>query len=469
MIKRSTEIIKLSKQGQKKRMKPQIQLFVLSLSIFQGLSLTAQEEASATPRRITVQEAVQLALKHNHLVRIAEYKVEEKQHVKEIARSAYFPTLRNDSTFVHLTDTQFVGIPPGGLGDVSGSLIPPHTITLNQGGRTLITSGTSLTQPLTQLLKIKPANDIAAADVHATHEKERQTENEVALQVHQLYYKVLIEQIHRSAMEARIRASQDLEAERVQQVKYGSTLDQDLIESRAQLLQAKQELLTTDLQLSDLTLKLNDVIGLPLATQLVLDVDVPQVQDVCAREECITSALAAHTEIAEAREEVKEASAAVRLSKAEYVPDVSAFARFSHQDNVPFLAHNFGSFGLQLGYDLFDGGRKRAFLREHEAKLSQARENLARVTEEVELGIQTAYNKLERTREMVRVSQELLTLRTESRRVSAQQLERGAALKSQADAALAQEFDAKTLLLQAQLDFIQSRDELIKAMGQTPQ
>ena len=54
-------------------------------------------------------------------------------------------------------------------------------------------------------------------------------------------------------------------------MKYGSTLEEDLIESRAQLLQAKQELLTTDLQLSDLKLQLNDTMGLPLTTALDLD------------------------------------------------------------------------------------------------------------------------------------------------------------------------------------------------------
>jgi outer membrane protein TolC len=157
------------------------------------------------------------------------------------------------------------------------------------------------------------------------------------------------------------------------------------------------------------------------------------------------------------------------LAKREYVPDVEAFARYSYSQNVPFLARNFGTFGLHFGYDLFDGGRKRSLLREREAQLEQAKENLARVTEEIELGVQTAYNKLDRTQQMVKVSEELLALRTESSRVSAQQLARGAALRSQANSAVAQELDAKTLLLQSQLDYIQSRDELVEAMGQTPQ
>jgi outer membrane protein TolC len=60
----------------------------------------------------------------------------------------------------------------------------------------------------------------------------------------------------------RIKAPEDLQSERVEQVKFGSVLEQDFIDSRAQLLQAKQELVTTDLQLSDLKLKLNDLIGL---------------------------------------------------------------------------------------------------------------------------------------------------------------------------------------------------------------
>jgi outer membrane protein TolC len=412
---------------------------------------------------------VQLALQHNHLVRIAEYKTEEKQHAKEVARSAYLPTLRNDSSVLNVTDTQFIGISAGSLGVVSGTSIPERNVILNQGGNTFYISGTSLSQPLTQLFKIKRANDIARAEVAATQEKQQETENTVALEVHQLYYRILIEQVHRSATEARIQAGQELEAERVQQVKYGSSLDQDLIESRAQLLQAKQELLTSDLHISDLMLRFNDVVGFPLATKLVLEADVPPADDICPREECVKTALAAHPEIREAQDDVKKANAAVKLAKDEYIPDITAVAKYSYQDNLPFLARNFGTFGVHLGYDLFDGGRRRATLREHEAQLAQAKENLARVTDEVELGIQTAYNKLERTREMVKVSQELLNLRTESRRVSAQQLERGAALKSQADGALAQEFDAKTLLLQAQLDFVESRDELIKNMGQTPQ
>jgi len=426
-----------------------------------------QQTDSTAARTINLHQAVELALRHNHGVRIAAFHVEEEQHAKEVARSAYLPTIRNDSAFAHATDTQFIAIPAGGLGVVSGTGIPARQFTINQGDKNFIVSGTGLTQPLTELFKIKAGNDVARAEVNASREKARGVGNDVALKVRQIYYNILVVQSQHSAIEAKIRAIDDLQSERVQQVKYGSTLEVDLIESKAELLQAKQELLTSELQLSDLRIQFNDVVGLPLKSDIALDPDVSAPTESCEREQCIKLALDAHPEITEARAEVEKASAGVRAAKREYIPDIEAFARYSYQQNVPFLARNFGTFGVHFGYDLFDGGKKRATLRERDSQLAQAKENLARISDEVEVKVQTSYNKLERTQQMVAVSQELLTTRREAKRVSAQQLERGAYLPSQADAAVAQEFAAQTLLLQSQLEYAQAQDELTDAIGQT--
>ena len=86
----------------------------------------------------------------------------------------------------------------------------------------------------------------------------------------------------------------------------------------------------------------------------------------------------------------------------------------------------------------------------------------------VELLVQRAYNKVERTQQMLKVSEEVVALRTESNRVMQQRILQGAALNSQAANATAQEYDAKALLLQSQLDFLQANDELQNAIGRTP-
>ena len=124
---------------------------------------------------------------------------------------------------------------------------------------------------------------------------------------------------------------------------------------------------------------------------------------------------------------------------------------------------------MHFGYDLFDGGKRNETIKEYQAQLAQAQENMARIKDDVELRVQTAYNKLERTRQMLKVSEELVALRTESHRVAVQQLKDGSALRSQADTAAAHELEAKTLLLQSQLEYVQASDEMKEAMGQTPE
>ena len=82
--------------------------------------------------------------------------------------------------------------------------------------------------------------------------------------------------------------------------------------------------------------------------------------------------------------------------------------------------------------------------------------------------MQTAYNKMERTRQMVSVSEELLALRAESRRVVAELRTNGGALGSQAKESDAQELEAQAALLQSQLDYVQAADEMDAAIGRRP-
>src|SRR5713226_357771 len=98
-----------------------------------SLTFADETNGSGPSRRITLHEAVQLALKHNHNVRIAGYAVDEKQHAKEAAKGSYFPSVRNDSSFLRVTDTQLIQINPGSLGTAGGTPIPPVSSVLNQG------------------------------------------------------------------------------------------------------------------------------------------------------------------------------------------------------------------------------------------------------------------------------------------------------------------------------------------------
>src|SRR5260370_22368593 len=130
-------------------MKRKAILLLMAATLSCSLTFADNTGSTALSRRITLREAVQLALKHNHNVRIAGYAVDEKQHAKEAAKGSYFPPVRNDSSFLRVTDTQVIPKNPGSLGTAAGTQIPPLASVPNQRGRSTATSGTQIKQPPT--------------------------------------------------------------------------------------------------------------------------------------------------------------------------------------------------------------------------------------------------------------------------------------------------------------------------------
>jgi outer membrane protein TolC len=80
--------------------------------------------------------------------------------------------------------------------------------------------------------------------------------------------------------------------------------------------------------------------------------------------------------------------------------------------------HNFGTFGVTLDYEVFDFGKRRATVREREAQLAEAQENVERLKEAVSVQIEQDYNKVERTKRMLQVAAGVVELRAEGERIS---------------------------------------------------
>jgi len=135
---------------------------------------------------------------------------------------------------------------------------------------------------------------------------------------------------------------------------------------------------------------------------------------------------------------------------------------------VPFLVRNFGTFGVDLDYDLFDFGKRRAAVRERAAQLAQAEQNLERLKEEVAVAIERSYNKVERTKSLVNVATQVATLRQESERLATNQAAQGEVLVSERRQATAARYKAQADLLQASLGYLLARAELEQAVGRTP-
>jgi|HubBroStandDraft_1064217.scaffolds.fasta_scaffold07776_2 outer membrane protein TolC len=432
-----------------------------------GLAAATSQYAGEA-RHMTLSEAVHLAIDQSRLLKIARLKVSESEERKAGERSAYFPSLKNESNILHVTDLQNISIPTGAFGNAGGAPVPSRETILPQGRDTFYTSGTQLSQPLTQLIRIRDANRIAAAEVAISRDELKQAENEVALRVHSLYYGVLITQLQRKAAEQQAQYASANLRESEENVRNGDALKVAAIQGQATVLESQQAVLTADLQLSDLTAELNDLLGLPLDTKLDLDDGVPTGFDSRSREEYVQTAWSQNPQIKAAAEAIAKAGAAVASAKTAYIPDITAYARQSYQDGLPFFVRNFGTLGVNMTWDLFDFGKRRAAVRERQDQLEEARENLRRSKDEIAVSIERSYNKVERTKNLVDVAQQVVKLRQESERLARNQSAQGVVLVSDHRQATAATYRAQADLLQANLGYLLAWAELQASAGITP-
>jgi outer membrane protein TolC len=435
---------------------------------FAGLALLGVQTGLAEVRHLALQDAVHLAINQNRALKIARLKVDENQQKKAGERSSYFPSLTNQSNLLHVTDLETVAIPAGGFGHVGGALIPPAGVSLLQGNKNVYSSGTMLSQPLTQLIRIHQQNRIAATEVAISRDDVKKAENEIAVQVHTVYYGILIAELQKKAAQQQTEYANENLHESEEDVRKGSALKVAAIGSRADVLEGQQSVLTADLQIADLKTELNDLLGLPLNTQLELDPAVPTTFDKLDKARYLTIAWAENPEIVAAQDTVTKARAGVAAAKTAYIPDITAYARHSYQDGVPFLVHNFGTFGITLSYDVFDFGKRRANVRAQQDALAEAEENLRKLKDDVAVSIEQSYNKVERTKTMVDVARQVVALRDENDRLADNQLTYGVVQVAERRQASAAHYKAQADLLQASLGYLLARAELEQVIGRTP-
>lgn len=424
--------------------------------------------ANGQEQKLSLQEAMTLALNHNRAVKIANYRLQADRQKLSGARSDYYAKITNQSSLFHVNDLQRVEIPAGALGTApGGGILPSSKVFLPQGEKTFETSGTEIAQPLTQLIKIHDANRVAAADVGISAAALHATSTNVVFSVRELYYHILTTQLQCKAAVEEIRASDEDLSESTEQLEKGALLQAAQLESRAKAAAAKQTLLAANMLLSDLTTQLDDVLGLPLETKLILDPEVDFEVEVPTPEAALQTALKNNPEVQQADSELSKARAAYGAAKAEYIPNITGFARQSYQNGVSFLDHNFGTFGVAFSYDLFDAGKRRALVRERSKETSEAEENAERVKEEVGVQIAKVYNRLKTTQSMIDVAKESLDAFEENSRLVENQFKQGTALGSKVDASRAQVLDAQAALLSARLEYLLARDELNRILGRS--
>ena len=425
---------------------------------------------SSTPIHLTLNQAIDLALKENRSVHLRALAVEDTRAKKDEARANYMPQMSASGGVHHVTELAGIQIPAGAYGNFPATgPVPAKSLVIDQGTSTSYTGGVGLQQPFTQLFRIHQANLAASQDIRVAQAQLDETLDEVALQARQLYYGILINQQQLKASQEQFEAAKIKDVESQGDVERGNSLEIATIQTKASILDVQQKSLTLKLQGEDLMRQLADLLGLPLDVQIDLESDESTpMMDIPTRSESIRLAMEQNQDIRAARETLDKAKAGLSAAKDAYIPDITGSARYSYQSGVPLLEHNFGTFGFSLSYDLFDGGRREAAIRDARTGVTSAQVSLDKLVSGVTVQVQSAYDRVDELREMVNVAEQALRVRAEAARLADRQFEQNAALNSMRSQAHADLSTATVSLLEAHLNLSLAEAGLKMTIGQMP-
>jgi multidrug efflux pump subunit AcrB len=436
------------------------------LALLAILAAAPSLRAAEAPRSMSLEEAMTSAVQHSSGIRIARAKVEEARARHRVARADYFPQLEADAALTHRNESPTVKIPAGTLGIVPGlGPFPSQDVNTTQGKKDFYLQSLTVSQPLSQLAKIHHGNEVASAEERAAEAELRKMEAEIAYKTRQVYAGLLIAKAQMEASEAGVQAAeaQDQDAQRA--VKAGNALGVVQTGSRALLLQNRHKRLAAEASLADLTSELDDLTDTPQGTPLDLVPFVPRTMPLAPQEALLEVAVKENPELASAAATTEKSRSALRAAKADFIPEVSAFAAQTHEEGVPFIPQNSTTVGLTLTWKIFDGGRKRNVVSVRSALVNQASENQHRLRQRVEIDLGRLMRKVETCRLEAEAAEEACALRTEEARLAENQLRAGTISEAKQAGAQATAKLAQADLLAARLGLDLAYAELDQLLG----
>jgi outer membrane protein TolC len=421
--------------------------------------------AHGEPRRITLDEALDLAARQNSTVRMARLKATEAQARVTEARANYFPVLSNASDAAHAGRSEDLKIPAGVLGTYpSAGPIPGKSIDLKLGNQSFLLSTTVAAQPITQLFKIHAGVGVAHADAAMARADAATAEDEVALGVRKLYLNLLATERRRAAAQLRIEAGEERLREAHSGVESGAALELKELEGKAQLAEARHTLGSLDDAIADLQVEFDNLVGLPLTTELALE-EPPMEPASASAAQLEAAALERNPQVKQARALLEKSRSALSAARAEYIPEVGAFAQYVYQSGVPLLAENNGVVGLHMSWTLAEFGKRSGQVHERLAERAEAEENLLAARNRVRVDIEKEVRKLSRAETGLDAAREGVAARTEMRRIVANQVQAGTANASALKEVEAQLAESQAMLFQAEVERSVARAELDRTVG----
>ncbi len=417
--------------------------------------------------KLTLDEAVALAMKQNRPIRVAQLEVRKSEDAIAAARTYRRPQFKFNLMELQLVSHVDFLFPPGAFGVFPQiGPVPPAPDPIRTPLRPATIVYGEISQPLSQLYRIGLGVRFMETNLQISQENYRLQQQTVINDIKKTYYDLLQTQSALEATREAIRSFRELERVAGEAVKEQAALKSDLMDAQYGLAKVESDAVTLSDTSATLKERINSLIGRDELTDFTT-VDVPgeelsQMDLAAAR----ASAMQQRSELRQARLKIEQAELDRRVKKSEYIPDVSLSFLYVSPFNIEVVPKNAAGAGLTLSWDLFDWGRKKHELESKTRTIEQAKTGVQEAESQIRVEVGDRFRKFQEAKAKLKVAELARDSATEKVRVAMNQYQERAIqlkdlLQQQASLAEVQYKHRESLLA-----FWTARTDLEKAIGE---
>src|SRR5260370_10634204 len=261
----------------------------------------------------------------------------------------------------------------------------------------------------------------------AGHQLDR-TDQEIVFRVVDSYDSVLVAKKQSEVAEQAMKPAQAILDRSKDRFETGVVVESDYLSAQVRLAPRKQELIRAQNSLALARVQFSTSMG--ISTENVFDpADTLAERNLPATslEEVEKQAVEMRPDLKRVRSEEAAQQQSVSIAKSAFGPRVNAFARWE-ADNPTFVAGGGGNnwlVGIEVQFDLFQGGAKRAHLARERAMQEKAAALKEMATDAVRLEVRRAYYDVDAARQQVEVARAAIAESQESLRINQNRYDSG--------------------------------------------
>ena len=261
----------------------------------------------------------------------------------------------------------------------------------------------------------------------AGHQLDR-TDQEIVFRVVDSYYAVLVARKHLEVAEQAMKTAQAILDRSKDRFETGLVVESDYLSAQVRLATRKQELIRSQNNLALARVQLSTTMG--LSTESAFDpADSLAERNLPATslEEVEKQAVEMRPDLKRVRSEEAAQQQSVSIAKSAFGPRVNAFAGWE-ADNPAFVAGGGGNnwlAGIEVQFDIFQGGAKRAQLSRERAMQEKVAALKEMATDAVRLEVRRAYYDVDAARQQIEVARATIAESQESLRINQNRYDSG--------------------------------------------